>query len=277
MICFDLRFPELSRHLVRQGAVLLVVSALWPKSRLDNFELLCRTRAMESQVFLVAANGAGISGGIELGGGTIFCGPDGSVLARAPSSGQELVVCRMDLSSIGERRAFFDSSRSPVPWRLKSAGKVTSLDHLLRCAAARRAGGQKMVFTNGCFDILHAGHVSYLERARSFGDFLVVGLNSDASVRSIKGPERPINPEHERARVLAALQCVDYVVLFHEETPLRLIDALSPDVLVKGADWKEDEIVGASLVKDRGGRVERIAFEMDTSTTAIIERVRGGA
>ena len=140
---------------------------------------------------------------------------------------------------------------------------------------ARRQVGQKIVFTNGCFDILHAGHVDYLQKARQQGDFLVLGLNDDQSIRSIKGSERPINEESQRARVLAALGCVDAIVLFGEDTPLHLITTLQPDVLVKGADWQEDEIVGAAEVKAGGGRVERIAFTSQTSTTALIERIKG--
>ena len=139
--------------------------------------------------------------------------------------------------------------------------------------AARRAG-QRVAFTNGCFDILHAGHVRYLTAARATCDILVVGLNSDVSVRAIKGTRRPLNPEALRAEVLAGLRCVDCVVLFDEPDPLALIEALQPDVLVKGADWTEDRIVGADVVKKRGGRVERIDLVPDISTTDLITRIR---
>ena len=139
--------------------------------------------------------------------------------------------------------------------------------------AARRAG-QRVAFTNGCFDILHAGHVRYLAAARATCDMLVVGLNSDVSVRAIKGTRRPLNPEALRAEVLAGLSCVDCVVLFDEPDPLALIEALQPDVLVKGADWAEDRIIGADVVKKRGGRVERIDLVPDISTTALIDRIR---
>ncbi|OAG27978.1 D-glycero-beta-D-manno-heptose 1-phosphate adenylyltransferase [Thermodesulfatator autotrophicus] len=148
------------------------------------------------------------------------------------------------------------------------------LEELCRRAGWRKALGQKMVFTNGCFDLLHAGHVSYLARAREAGDFLVVGLNSDTSIRRIKGPKRPVNPQEYRAQVLGALSVVDYVVLFDEDTPERLIKALRPDVLVKGADWPEEKIVGASFVKSYGGKVLRIPFEHEISTTKIIEKIR---
>lgn len=131
-----------------------------------------------------------------------------------------------------------------------------------------------MVFTNGVFDILHPGHVRYLQQARSLGDLLVVGLNSDASVRRNKGPERPINNEAERAEILAALECVDAVVVFDEDTPAEIIKAVQPDILVKGADWAEDAIVGRDTVEDRGGRVVRVPIESGYSTTDIIRRIR---
>jgi len=136
-----------------------------------------------------------------------------------------------------------------------------------------RKSGLRVVFTNGCFDILHVGHVRYLTAARSKGDILVVGLNSDQSVRKIKGEKRPVVPENQRAEVLAGLRCVDYVILFDEADPLKLIQSICPDVLVKGADWSEEAIIGASFVKDRGGRVERIAVVPETSTTRIIQKI----
>jgi rfaE bifunctional protein nucleotidyltransferase chain/domain len=136
-----------------------------------------------------------------------------------------------------------------------------------------RRQGKTLVFTNGCFDILHAGHVRYLAAARAEGDALVVGLNSDASVAAIKGPARPINPQDQRAEVLAALACVDHVVIFDEPEPYNLIEALKPHVLVKGEDWPEDGIVGADLVKAGGGKVVRIPFTCQVSTSAIIERI----
>lgn len=138
-----------------------------------------------------------------------------------------------------------------------------------------RAAGKKIVFTNGVFDLLHPGHLRYLQHARSLGDALVVGVNSDRSVRANKGPGRPITTEDERAEVLAALACVDGVVVFDEDTPHDLIAALQPDVLVKGADWADDAIVGRDIVEARGGRVVRVAIEPGHSTTAIIQRIKG--
>ncbi|MGE5358184.1 MAG: D-glycero-beta-D-manno-heptose 1-phosphate adenylyltransferase [Bacteroidales bacterium] len=137
-----------------------------------------------------------------------------------------------------------------------------------------RAEGLRVVFTNGVFDLLHPGHVRYLADARAEGDALVVGLNSDRSVHAIKGPERPIVPEAERAEVLAALASVDAVCLFDEETPAEIIADLQPDVLVKGADWAADEIVGRDTVEGRGGRVVRIPVAPGYSTTNIVERIR---
>jgi rfaE bifunctional protein nucleotidyltransferase chain/domain len=137
-----------------------------------------------------------------------------------------------------------------------------------------REQGRRIVFTNGVFDILHPGHLRYLQHARSIGDTLIVGLNADASVRRNKGPERPINPQDERAEVLEALGCVDAVVLFEEETPDRIIKAIQPDVLVKGADWGENAIVGRDTVEARGGKVVRVPIEQGFSTTEIIRKIR---
>src|SRR4029077_13653798 len=137
-----------------------------------------------------------------------------------------------------------------------------------------RAAGKKIVFTNGVFDLMHPGHLRYLRAARALGDALIVGVNSDRSTRANKGPGRPITPEDERSEVLAALACVDGTVIFDEETPHDLIAALQPDVLVKGADWAEDAIVGRDIVEARGGRVVRMTIEPGYSTTGIVERIR---
>jgi rfaE bifunctional protein nucleotidyltransferase chain/domain len=137
-----------------------------------------------------------------------------------------------------------------------------------------RASGKTIVFTNGVFDLLHIGHLRYLEEARGLGDALLVGVNSDRSVRLLKGAGRPITVEHERAEVLAALTCVDGVVIFDEETPRALIQAIQPDVLVKGSDWAEDAIVGRDIVEARGGRVVRVAIQPGHSTTSIVEKIK---
>lgn len=153
--------------------------------------------------------------------------------------------------------------------------KIQNSAALARKLISLRRRGKSIVFTNGCFDILHLGHVKYLEKARRLGDVLVVGLNSDSSVRAIKGKGRPINNEHARAMVLASLCFVDYVVIFSDDTPERLIQKLKPDVLVKGADWKSNDIVGADFVRSLGGRVARISFVKGYSTTSAIKRMRG--
>jgi len=133
--------------------------------------------------------------------------------------------------------------------------------------------GGSLVFTNGCFDIIHRGHVEYLAKARSYGDFLLVALNTDQSVREIKGPTRPIIPEEDRAVVLAAIESVDFVILFDESTPEKLIEAVRPDVLAKGADWPMDKIIGADIVKANGGKVVRIELTPHRGTSEIINRI----
>jgi D-glycero-beta-D-manno-heptose 1-phosphate adenylyltransferase len=158
--------------------------------------------------------------------------------------------------------------------------RITSSTNLSRQEAAALAdqvhgGGGLVVFTNGVFDLLHPGHVRYLADARALGDALIVGVNSDRSVRENKGPSRPINPEHERAELLAALRCVDGVTIFDEATPQAVIAAVQPDVLVKGADWNADSIVGRDIVEARGGRVVRVALAKGFSSTNLIQRVRG--
>jgi rfaE bifunctional protein nucleotidyltransferase chain/domain len=144
-------------------------------------------------------------------------------------------------------------------------------------AAGWRAAGRRVVFTNGVFDLLHAGHVRYLQDARALGDVLVVGLNSDRSVRAVKGPGRPILPEAERAEVLLALACVDALVIFDEETPFQLIHRVQPDVLVKGADWAADAIVGRDIVEARGGQVVRMPVLGGHSTSAMLQRIRASS
>jgi rfaE bifunctional protein nucleotidyltransferase chain/domain len=157
---------------------------------------------------------------------------------------------------------------SPPERRILDATEAGTL------AAEARARGRRVVFTNGVFDLLHPGHIRYLQSARRLGDLLIVGLNSDESVRRNKGPRRPITPEHERAELLAALECVDAVVVFREETPAEIIRTVQPDVLVKGADWPADQIVGRDTVEARGGRVVLVPVEAGYSTTSIVARIR---
>ena len=156
--------------------------------------------------------------------------------------------------------------------------KVLFRDQLLSILAGERAQGKRIVFTNGCFDLMHVGHTRYLQAARALGDVLVVGVNSDASVRTLdKAPDRPIVPEAQRAEVLAALGCVDFVVIFDESDPLQLITAIQPDVLVKGGDWTMDRIVGREIVEARGGVVKTIPLVPGLSTTSLLQRIRSTA
>ena len=154
--------------------------------------------------------------------------------------------------------------------------RVSSADEVSAFAERVRARGGTVVFTNGVFDLLHPGHVRYLRDARALGDALIVAVNSDRSVRANKGPSRPINPEVERAELLLALECVDAAVIFDEETPHEIVSRIQPDILVKGADWGPDNIVGRDIVEARGGRVVRVELEPGHSTTDLIHRVRMG-
>ena len=152
--------------------------------------------------------------------------------------------------------------------------KILTREQAVAQAGQWRAEGQQVVFTNGCFDIVHLGHIDYLEKARNLGNRLILGLNTDASVSCIKGPLRPVVNEYARARLMAALEFVDMVTLFGEPTPLELIEAIRPDVLVKGNDYSVATIVGADFVLNRGGRVETIALVPGYSTTMLIERIK---
>ena len=272
LVCYDLRFPEAARDQCRQGAGILLMSAQWPAARIGQWKILLQARAIENQSFVFAANACGSWDGLLMGGHSMLIAPDGELLKEAGESVESAVV-PLNGEVRKELRERFNTA-APDSWNHDDADKVQSLAMLARNVQQRKSAGQRIVFTNGCFDILHAGHVDYLQKARQQGDFLILGLNNDESIRSIKGPERPVNEESLRARVVAALGCVDAVVLFGEDTPLSLITTLLPDVLVKGADWAEDEIVGAAEVKAGGGRVERIPFTSQTSTTAMIERIR---
>ena len=151
--------------------------------------------------------------------------------------------------------------------------KLKSLSALLAIVRHARATGQTIVFANGCFDLLHAGHVILLERAKQLGDLLIVGMNSDRSVRRLKGPSRPIVAQRDRARILAALESVDYVTIFDEQTPRRLIYRLRPHLLVKGADWASGEVVGHEVVQQAGGRVVRIPLLKGYSTSRLIQQI----
>jgi D-beta-D-heptose 7-phosphate kinase / D-beta-D-heptose 1-phosphate adenosyltransferase len=154
-----------------------------------------------------------------------------------------------------------------------SDNKIKNLDTLVDVIEGEKRKGRRVAFTNGCFDLLHVGHVKYLQKARTYGDLLVLGLNSDASVRRLKGEKRPLIGQSERAHILAALDCIDYVVIFDEDTPIRLLESLRPDVLVKGGDYTPDRVVGKDLVESYGGRVELVDFVDGKSTTNIIDKI----
>ncbi|QQG66953.1 D-glycero-beta-D-manno-heptose 1-phosphate adenylyltransferase [Desulfobulbus oligotrophicus] len=212
---------------------------------------------------------------MDMAGHSMIVAPDGTVLQSAAMEAA-VITSKLDSTAVDEQRHRFYPA-GDRSWLTTDHEKVQDLDTVAAKTRLIRRQGSRLAFTNGCFDLVHAGHVSYLEAARRTADCLVVGINTDASVRSLKGADRPVNNEQDRARVLAALGCVDYVILFADPTPLRLITTLLPDVLVKGADWPEAEIVGASEVKAAGGRVVRIVFQHDRSTTALIDKIRASA
>ncbi|WP_456434336.1 D-glycero-beta-D-manno-heptose 1-phosphate adenylyltransferase [Thermosulfuriphilus sp.] len=267
-ICFDLRFPELSRHLVSRGANILLYLAQWPEQRAEHLFLLSRARALENQVYLALANATGEG----LAGGSRVVAPDGTLLASLNKE-EGILVVDLDPSLLSKVRGLFETGQESLVFKRPEA-KVLELPALLEEISGRRRQGQRIVFTNGCFDILHAGHARYLNQARLLGDCLVVGLNSDASVRRLKGQGRPINPATDRALLLASLFFVDYVCIFSEDTPEKLIETIRPEILVKGADWPEEKIVGASLVKSYGGKVVRLPLLKGRSTSKIIRRIR---
>ena len=165
-------------------------------------------------------------------------------------------------------------TQPPHASHLNVSGKLKSLDELKSIVAEAKAKGKIVVFTNGCFDLLHRGHVHLLREAKALGDLLSVALNSDTSVKAIKGPARPILPETDRVELIAAMEMVDYVVLFEEPDPYNAIDALRPKVLVKGADWSSEEIIGADIVRGDGGKIVVLPYLKGFSTTAIIAKIR---
>jgi D-beta-D-heptose 7-phosphate kinase / D-beta-D-heptose 1-phosphate adenosyltransferase len=186
-----------------------------------------------------------------------------------------LEVEKIGVATVSREEILNDLFHSPAPGDSAAVtSRVRTLPRLVLELDARRRLGQKIAFTNGCFDILHSGHVQYLNEARAQADCLVIGLNTDASVRGLKGPGRPINSEDARAAVLAGLSAVDYLILFDDETPLELIKAIRPDVLVKGADYRKDQVVGADLVESYGGRVHLAGLREGYSTTKIIQQMR---
>ncbi len=189
--------------------------------------------------------------------------------ARLANTAAGIVVGKLGTSTITPDEILDEVGRS----HKDCDGKIKNLDVMIELIEKERIRGRKIVFTNGCFDLLHVGHVKYLQKARSLGDLLVLAINSDESVRRLKGVKRPLIGEEERAHILAALDCIDYVLIFEEDTPLRLISALKPDILVKGGDYTLDGVVGREIVESYGGRVELVSFVDGKSTTNIIEKI----
>ncbi len=189
--------------------------------------------------------------------------------AQLANVGAGLVVAKVGTSTVSLAEVQAELMR-----RTRHEGrKILSATELAPLLQQEKQQGRQVVFTNGCFDLLHVGHVKYLQKARALGDLLVLGLNSDASIRRLKGEKRPLIGEEERAHILAALDCIDYLVVFDEDTPYELINALRPDILVKGGDYADKEVVGSDIVTANGGRVELITFVDGKSTTNIIEKI----
>ena len=205
----------------------------------------------------------------------LAAGADYPAAIRLANVAGGLEVEKIGVATVTREEILNDLFHTPAPADpIAATSKVRTLASLLPELAARRRLGHRVAFTNGCFDILHLGHVQYLTEARAQADCLVVGLNTDASVRGLKGPGRPVNPEDARAAVLAALRDVDYLVLFDDPTPIELIRAIRPDVLVKGADYRRDQVVGADLVEGYGGRVHLAGLREGYSTTKLIQQMR---
>jgi D-beta-D-heptose 7-phosphate kinase/D-beta-D-heptose 1-phosphate adenosyltransferase len=207
---------------------------------------------------VLAVLGGGLAAGLPL--------PDAVWLSNLAAG---IVVGKVGTSTVAPAEVLEVIGQQHPDSDLKIRGRA-ALRELLD---AQRQQGRKIVFTNGCFDLLHVGHVKYLQKARGLGDLLVLGLNSDASIRRLKGENRPLIGQEERAHILAALNCIDYLVIFDEDTPLELIETLRPDILVKGGDYAPEDVVGKQLVEAYGGRLELITFVDGKSTTNIIEKI----
>ena len=220
--------------------------------------------AVTRQVFDVSGAGDTVIAVLAL---ALACGLSAETAARVANVAAGIVVAKVGTVPVSKEELLGALSENLPP---QIDGKVLQLDQLITSVAAWRFLGHSIVFTNGCFDLLHVGHIRLLEEARRKGDHLIVALNSDASVRGLKGSGRPIVGECERAQVLAALTAVDAVVIFAEHTPLRLIEAIRPDVLVKGGDYTEDTVVGAQEVRAWGGRLELIPLVKGVSSTRLI-------
>ena len=222
------------------------------------------TRAME--VFDVSGAGDTVLSLLGAGVGAGLSLPDAAAVAN--------IAAGVVVGKVGTSTVYPDEILEAAnPQTLGIDAKIRSLDQLQKLVLEHKVRGKRVVFTNGCFDLLHVGHVKYLQQARRCGDLLVLGLNSDASVRRLKGDKRPLINEHERAHVLAALSCIDFITIFDDDTPRTLIEVLRPDILVKGGDYLPEEVVGKDIVESYGGRVEIIPFVDGKSTTRLINRI----
>jgi D-beta-D-heptose 7-phosphate kinase / D-beta-D-heptose 1-phosphate adenosyltransferase len=226
--------------------------------------------ALVRQVYDVSGAGDTVIAVLAL---AMACGVDIETAAQVANVAAGIVVSKV--GTVPAQRAELLGALSKQT-ALPRAEKLVPLERLLGCVAAWRSAGERVVFTNGCFDILHIGHITLLEQARCMGDRLIVGINTDSSVRRVKGPRRPVVGERERAKILGALSAVDAVVLFDDSTPLKLIEAIRPDLLVKGGDYTEENVVGAREVRAWGGRVELIPLVEGASTTRLIAKSAAG-
>ncbi len=206
---------------------------------------------------------------LALLGYALAAGMDINNAACLANVGAGIVVAKVGTSTVSRDELLLELRRRT----LSEGGKIISAQQLAPILQSEKGRGRQVVFTNGCFDLLHVGHVKYLQKARALGDLLVLGLNSDSSIRRLKGEKRPLIGQEERAHILAALDCIDHVVIFDEDTPYELIDLLRPDILVKGGDYQAAEVVGREIVESDGGRVELISFVDGKSTTNIIEKI----
>ncbi len=221
---------------------------------------------MAREVFDVTGAGDTV---LAVMGLAMACGRSCLEAARLANVAAGIAVGKVGTSTVAPAEIIEEVGRG----HQDSEAKIKNLDVLATIIAAEQAKGRQVVFTNGCFDLIHVGHVKYLQKARTYGDLLVLGLNSDDSVRRLKGEKRPLINQEERAHLLAALDCIDYLVIFDEDTPLRLIETLRPAVLVKGGDYSPEGVVGKDLVESYGGRLELVQFVDGKSTTGIIEKI----
>lgn len=253
VVCFDLRFPDLIRSQAAQGAQFLVVSAQWPAARREHWRILLRARAIENQIFVIGCNRCGMTDDTEFGGHSMIVAPDGSILAEAGGLPENTAVA-LDHGLLATSRKLFISAGS-TPYRFPDRGKIVELPALKEIIGNYRQLGRRVVFTAGDFETLGPDQVDFLEEARRQGDCLIVGLQGDGAGGANAARVQPLTEQESRARVLAALGCVDQVVVFAAEELLPLIIELRPDVLVKRGPRAPEEIVGGLEVTMAGGMV----------------------